>query len=346
MNRRSQVVRRFAAAVIALTAAVASLVGVRRLRPSRPEAPLGAETIAIGYQLIPNGDLVVKNQRLLEKAFGPDVEGRVEAVRLRRRRSTRPSSAAASTSAWPASSPVSRGLSTGIEYQVPWIFDVIGYGRGTRRQARHRHRSPTSRARRSPRRSRRPRTTACSPRSQDAGLKTGDVKVIDAEPDVDRRGMDGRQDRRRLRVEPEPGRADQGRRDHADRQRGAGAKTGKTTYDLAVVSTEFARSTRGGPDVGRRAGRGRRAAPGQETRRPSRPSPSELNISVADAKEQTSGLVYVRATDQAGEEYLGGGAADQPVRGGQVQQGLGRDPVRGQPSRSTARHRCRRSLRR
>src|SRR5689334_12763022 len=80
------------------------------------------ETITIGYQAIPNGDLVVKNQGWLEEAF-PDTE--IEWQLFDSGGSVNEAVVAGSIDIGLAgSSPVSRGLSTGIEYQVPWIFDV------------------------------------------------------------------------------------------------------------------------------------------------------------------------------------------------------------------------------
>src|SRR4029077_1588271 len=86
------------------------------------EAP---DTIQIAYQQVPNGDLIVKNEGWLEEAFGPDVNiewnlfasgGDVNEAVI----------AGAVDIGLVGSSPASRGLSTGIEYTVPWIFDVIG----------------------------------------------------------------------------------------------------------------------------------------------------------------------------------------------------------------------------
>jgi len=83
------------------------------------------KTIRIGYQLIPNGDLVVKDQKLLEKAFGPDVK--IEWKQFASGGDVNQAILGGSLDIGLAgSSPVSRGLSTGIEYEVPWIFDVIG----------------------------------------------------------------------------------------------------------------------------------------------------------------------------------------------------------------------------
>ena len=85
------------------------------------EAP---EKITIAYQAIPNGDLIVKQNGWLEEAF-PDTE--IEWKIFDSGGSVIEAVAANSIDIGLAgSSPVSRGLSTGIAFQVPWIFDVIG----------------------------------------------------------------------------------------------------------------------------------------------------------------------------------------------------------------------------
>lgn len=82
--------------------------------------------LRIGYQLIPNGDLIVKDQQWLEQAL-PDTKivwnkfdsgGDVNTAMV----------SGAIDIGLAGSSPVTRGLSAplNIPYQVPWIFDVIG----------------------------------------------------------------------------------------------------------------------------------------------------------------------------------------------------------------------------
>ncbi|GAA5074492.1 taurine transport system substrate-binding protein [Thermocatellispora tengchongensis] len=82
--------------------------------------------IRIGYQLIPNGDLIVKDQKWLEQALpGTEIKwsrfdsgGDVNTAMI----------SGAIDIGLAGSSPVTRGLSEplNIPYQVPWIFDVIG----------------------------------------------------------------------------------------------------------------------------------------------------------------------------------------------------------------------------
>ena len=88
---------------------------------SGAEAP---DTITIAYQNIPNGDLVVKDLGWLEEAF-PDTE--IEWKLFDSGGAVNEAVTAGSVDIGLAgSSPVSRGLSNELPYQVPWIFDVIG----------------------------------------------------------------------------------------------------------------------------------------------------------------------------------------------------------------------------
>jgi len=80
--------------------------------------------IRIGYQLIPNGDLIVKNEGWLEDAF-PDSS--IKWVKFDSGGDVNTAIAAGSIDIGLAgSAPVSNGISSGIEYKVPWIHDVIG----------------------------------------------------------------------------------------------------------------------------------------------------------------------------------------------------------------------------
>ncbi|MBB5867980.1 taurine transport system substrate-binding protein [Allocatelliglobosispora scoriae] len=82
--------------------------------------------LRIGYQLIPNGDLIVKDQKWLEAAL-PDVN--ITWSKFDSGGDVNTAIVAGSIDIGLAgSSPVSRGLAKplSIPYQVPWIFDVIG----------------------------------------------------------------------------------------------------------------------------------------------------------------------------------------------------------------------------
>ena len=120
-------------AVVVVAARGAAAACGRRRRPTASTAaaqrattplPPAPDTITIGYQAIPNGDLVVKHEGWLEEAF-PDTRSS-GSCSTRAARSTRRSSAGSIDFGLAGSSPVSRALAQPIEYQVPWIHDVIG----------------------------------------------------------------------------------------------------------------------------------------------------------------------------------------------------------------------------
>jgi taurine transport system substrate-binding protein len=84
------------------------------------------EELRIAYQLIPNGDLIVKDQGWLEEAL-PDTE--ITWVKFDSGADVNTAMIAGSVDIGLAgSSPVAAGLSEplNIPYKVPWIYDVIG----------------------------------------------------------------------------------------------------------------------------------------------------------------------------------------------------------------------------
>ena len=119
------------AVVTTITTLVLAACGSNSPSPA-PTTPSGSgsaaalSTLRIGYQAIPNGDLVVKNQKLLEKALpnttitwtqfesGGDVNTAIVAGSI--------------DIGLVGSSPATRGLSAplNIPYQITWIHDVIG----------------------------------------------------------------------------------------------------------------------------------------------------------------------------------------------------------------------------
>lgn len=264
------------------------------------------ETIRIGYQLIPNGDLVVKDQGLLEKAFGDSVK--IEWKQFASGGDVNQAILGGSLDIGLAgSSPVSRGISTGIEYEVPWIFDVIGTaealvvkgGIGDVADLKGK--------------------TVATPLAstshysllaalKNAGLSTKDVNVIDAEPDA-------------IVAAWKAGKIDAAytwNPSLAELVKDGGkvlvdssqlAAKGQTTYDLAVVSTEFAKAH---PDAVQTWVEQQDAAVKQLQAKDPKAFASiakQANISVAEAKAQAAGLVFVDAKEQAGADYLGGGLA-------------------------------------
>jgi taurine transport system substrate-binding protein len=138
------------------------------------------KSLRIGYQLIPNGDLVVKDQQWLEKALPHtkitwskfDSGGDVNTAMI----------AGSIDIGLAGSSPVTKGLSAplNIKYKVPWIFDVIGENEAL--VARKATTITDLKGKKI--------ATPFSSTShysllaalQDAGLKESDVKIIDLEP--------------------------------------------------------------------------------------------------------------------------------------------------------------------
>jgi taurine transport system substrate-binding protein len=116
---------RVASALSAIVATIAAGSMLGFAGPAQAAAKQPA-TIRIGYQAIPNGDLVVKHTKALEKAFPKtkivwtqfESGGDVNTAMI----------AGAIDIGIAGSSPVTRGLSAplNIGYSVPWIHDVIG----------------------------------------------------------------------------------------------------------------------------------------------------------------------------------------------------------------------------
>lgn len=300
MTDRPRSLRRILASGVAATVALAGLAACGGGDASSDEL----QTIRIGYQLIPNGDLVVKDQRLLEKAFGNDVT--IEWKQFASGGDVNQAILGGSLDIGLAgSSPVSRGLSSGIEYEVPWIHDVIGKAEalvvknsiGSIEDLKGK--------------------TVATPLAstahysllaalKDAGLTTKDVNVIDAEPEAIVAAW--KADKIDAAYTWNPSLAElvkDGGKTLVDSEQLAGK--GKTTYDLAVVSTEFADAH---PEAVQTWVEQQDAAVKQILADDPKAFASiakQANISVAEAKAQAAGLVFVRAADQAGEEYLAGG---------------------------------------
>lgn len=280
------------------------------------------DKITIAYQAIPNGDLVVKNQRWLEAAF-PDTE--IEWKLFDSGGSVNEAVVADSVDIGLAgSSPVARGLSTPIEYQVPWIHDVIG-----RAEALVVKDDVGSIA---DLRGRKIATPLASTSHysllaalDEAGLSERDVEVIDAEPDDiyaawSRGDVDGAYvwNPNLAKIVQDGGRVLLTSEELSSR--------GKTTYDLAVVTNDFASEN---PDAVTRwvqaqdrAVRLIRSDPDAAARAIA----AELNIEPEEAAAQVRDLIFLDAGEQAGAEYLGGGVARNLFATAQFNQRLGQIP--------------------
>ena len=186
---------------------------------SKPAAAAAPKKITIAYQAIPNGDLVVKHEGWLEEAL-PDTE--IEWKLFDSGGSVNEAVAARSVDIGLAgSSPVSRGLSQPLPYEVPWIHDVIGEA-----EALVVKKDITSIEQLKGKK-------VATPLASTAALLAAGRA---AGPPAHRQGRQGhrrrarrhrrrlepRGHRRRLRLEPQPRQADAGRRPRAGQQRRAG----------------------------------------------------------------------------------------------------------------------------
>ena len=285
-------------------------------------APAAPKEITIAYQAIPNGDLVVKHERWLEQALpGTKVEWKLfdsggavnEAV------------AAGSVDIGLAgSSPVSRGLSQPLPYEVPWIHDVIG-----KAEALVVKEDITSIAQLKGKKVATPLASTSHysllAALADAGLSAKDVKVVDAEADDiyaawTRGDIDGAYvwNPNLAKIAKDGGHVLVSSEDLA--------KEGKTTYDLAVVTKDFAGKY---PNVVKtwvaqqdRAVKLYRSDPDAAATAVG----AELNLSKDEVLPQMKDLIFLDAREQAGAEYLGGGLAKNLFAAAEFNKSLGQIP--------------------
>jgi taurine transport system substrate-binding protein len=278
--------------------------------------------IVVAYQAIPNGDLVVKHEKWLETALpNTTVEWKLfdsggtvnEAVAAR-----------AVDIGLAGSSPVSRGLSQPLAYEVPWIHDVIGSA-----EALVVRKGINSLADLKGKKVATPLASTSHysllAALDDAGVPQKDVKVIDGEPD-DIYAAWSRGDIDAAYVwNPNLAKLvkDGGKilTTSADL-----AKKGKTTYDLAVVTKAFAgkypKALQTWVGLQDRAVKLYRSDPDKWAADVA----AELNITKADAASQAKGLIFLTAQEQTGADYLGGGLARNLYAAAQFNQTLGQIP--------------------
>jgi taurine transport system substrate-binding protein len=272
---------------------------------SKPAAAAAPKKLTIAYQAIPNGDLVVKHEGWLEKAL-PNTK--IEWKLFDSGGSVNEAVAARSVDIGLAgSSPVSRGLSQPLPYEVPWIHDVIG-----KAEALVVKKDITSIEQLKGKKVATPLASTSHysllAALQDHQLTAKDVKVIDAEPDDiaaawSRGDIDGAYvwNPNLAKLIKDGG--------HVLVSSADLAKEGKTTYDLAVVTKDFASKY---PNAVK-------TWVGQEDRAVKlyRSDPqaaatavgAELNVSADEVLPQMKDLIFLTAGEQAGADYLGGGLA-------------------------------------
>lgn len=298
------------------TAAGAATTAAAAAKPAAPKS------ITIAYQAIPNGDLVVKHEGWLEKALpGTKIEWKLfdsggavnEAV-----------AANAVDIGLAGSSPVSRGLSTPLPYQVPWIHDVIGKAEAL--VVKH---DITSIEQLKGKKVATPLASTSHysllAALDDHGLSAKDVKVVDAEPDDiyaawSRGDIDGAYvwNPNLAKIVKDGGHVLVSSEDLA--------KEGKTTYDLAVVTNEFADKY---PDAVKtwvaqqdKAVKLYRSDPDAAATAVG----AELNLSADEVLPQMQDLIFLDAAEQAGADYLGGGLAKNLFAAAEFNKSLGQIP--------------------
>lgn len=252
------------------------------------------DKITVAYQLIPNGDLVVKHKGWLEEAL-PGVT--IEWKQFDSGGSVNEAFAAGSIDIGLAgSSPVSRGLSQGIDYRVPWIHDVIGKaealvvtdGIGSVADLRGKKvATPLA-------------STAhysLLAALRDAGVDPADVDIIDAEPaDIQAAWTRGDIDAAYVWNPTTAALVADGGTILVDSEQLA-AK-GYTTYDLAVVSGEFADRYPAALEAWvAQQDRAVRLYRDDEADAVAAIA-AELNLSPEDALAQTRDLVFLTAAEQ------------------------------------------------
>jgi taurine transport system substrate-binding protein len=257
------------------------------------------ETIVVGYQAIPNGDLVVKHEGYLEAAF-PD--SKIEWKQFDSGGSVNEAIAADDIDFGLAgSSPVARGLSQPLEYQVPWIHDVIG-----KAEALVAKEGITDVAQLKGKKIATPLASTAHYSLlavlEKAGLQQKDVKIIDAEPpDIAAAWERGDIDAAYV-WNPVLAQLKKNGTELANSEELS--KEGKPTYDLAVVANSFAEEH---PDAVKTWVEQQDKAVKLIESDPDKAAAdvaAELNLKPEEAAAQMKDLIFLDAAGQAGPDGL------------------------------------------
>jgi len=262
------------------------------------------KTIRIAYQAFPSGDLIVKNQGLLEKAL-PDY--RITWTKFDSGASINTAFVAGSVDiAAIGSSPVARGLSAplNIPYQVAFVLDVAGdnealvarNGAGVTDVAGLRGKKVgtpfASTAHYS--------LLAALNR---AGVKESELTIVDLEPqDIQAAWTRGDLDAAYTWLPSLDALKKTGKVLISSRQL---ATAGKPTLDLGVVSTAFVTAHPEAVDAWRKAEAQALDVIASDPAAAAKAVGQELNISPEDARNQLSQGVFLKPADLATDEWLG-----------------------------------------
>ncbi|MFF0425302.1 glycine betaine ABC transporter substrate-binding protein [Streptomyces sp. NPDC021012] len=262
----------------------------------------GKVRVRIAYQAIPNADLVVKNQKLLEKAL-PDAE--VSWVRFDSGGDVNTAVIAGSVDlGLLGSSPVTKGLSAPLDipYKVVWIHDLIGDN-----EALVARRDIASVAALKGRKIATPfgSTSHYSllVALESAGLKTSDVTLVDLQPqDALAAWKRGDIDAAYVWTPSLTELKKDGKVLITSR---AIAERGRPTADLGVVTDAFAAKHPEIVDAWLKAeDQAVKLAKGDPAKAATAIG-AELNLAPDEARKQLSELVLLTAKEQQGAQYLG-----------------------------------------
>ncbi len=260
------------------------------------------DKIRIAYQNIPNGDLIVKQQELLEKAL-PDTE--IEWLLFDSGGAVNEAIVAGDIDLGLAgSSPVSRGISNGIDYRVVWIHDVIGDAEalvvnddiaGIEDLEGKTIATPFA-------------STAhfsLLAALNNAGVDPSKVNIIDSEPDEiyaawTQGDIDGTYvwNPNLAKIIDDGGKVLITSADLAEE--------GQTTYDLGVASNAFAEKYPEALNAWAKAQDQAVSLIEEDPESAAEIISAVLEITPEEAASQIGDLIFVRAADQAGPDYLGG----------------------------------------
>ncbi|MFD8636234.1 glycine betaine ABC transporter substrate-binding protein, partial [Streptomyces sp. NPDC059656] len=262
----------------------------------------GRTTVRIAYQAIPNADLVVKNQKLLERAL-PGVD--VKWVKFESGGDVNTAVIAGSVDLGLAgSSPVTKGLSAplNIPYKVVWIHDLIGDNEAlVAKPGIGSMKDLVGRKVATPFGSTAHYSLLAALTS--AGVEPSTVQTIDLQPqDALAAWKRGDIDAAYVWTPTLGELAKDGKVLVTSREL---AKQGRPTADLGVVTNAFAAKH---PEVVTAWIKAQDQAVAQARTAPDEAAKSigaELGLPAEEAKRQLSELVLLNAKEQAGPDYLG-----------------------------------------
>jgi taurine transport system substrate-binding protein len=290
--------------IFASIAAVVVLAGCGNGAAGGGGAKAADKTIRIAYQAFPSGDLVVKNQGLLEKAL-PDYK--ITWTKFDSGASINTAFVANSLDiAAIGSSPVARGLSAplNIPYQVAFVLDVAGdnealvarNGAGVNDVAGLRGKKVAT-----------PFASTAHysllAALEKAGVKESEVNIVDLEPqDIQAAWTRGDLDAAYTWLPSLAELKKTGKVLISSREL---ATAGKPTLDLGVVSTAFATAHPEAVDAWRKAEAQALDLIASDPAGASKSIGAELNLSPAEARDQLSQGVFLKPADISSAEWLG-----------------------------------------